>query len=131
MSSKKKLMLNILIFSILLEIIAVLMYVTMPQNIITPSLPFLTPFFLSVSLISNLLLISQPVANPNKFIRTFMMVTFLKLMIYIIVLLAYVLIYRADAVRFMLSFVTLFIFYLIFDVVFLLNNQPKNNNTNS
>ena len=125
MPLKRKLLLHILIFSILLEIITMIMYVTLPQNIISPSLPFLVPFFFSVSLISSLLLISEPAANPNKFIRTFMMVTFLKLMIFIIVLLAYVLLYRADAVRFMLSFMTLFFLYLVFDVVFLLNNPPK------
>jgi len=125
MLSKRKLLINTLVFSILLEIIAVIMTVSMSGKIVTPALPFLVPFFFSISLLSNLWLLSVPAENPNKFIRIFMMATFLKFFLYIIVLVAYVMLQRDDAVRFMFSFLVLFILYLVFDVIILLQSLPK------
>lgn len=125
MLSKRKLLINTLVFSILLEIIAVIMSVSMSGKIITPALPFLVPFFFSISLLSNLWLLSVPAENPNKFIRIFMMVTFLKFFLYIIVLVAYVMLQRDDAVRFMFSFLVLFVLFLVFDVIILLQSLPK------
>lgn len=121
----KKLLINTLIFSLLLEVIAVLMYFTMNKNMISPALPFLVPFFLSVSLLSNFWLVSVPAGNPNKFVRVFMITIFLKFMLYIIILVAYVMLYRDDAVRFIFSFLILFVLYLVFDVIILLQNLPK------
>lgn len=125
MLSKRKLLINTLVFSILLEIIAVIMTVSMPGKIIMPALPFLVPFFFSISLLSNLWLLSVPAENPNKFIRIFMMATFLKFFLYIIVLVAYVMLQRDDAVRFMFSFLVLFVLFLVFDVIILLQTLPK------
>lgn len=125
MLSKRKLLINTLVFSILLEIIAVIMSVSMSGKIITPALPFLVPFFFSISLLSNLWLLSVPAENPNKFIRIFMMATFLKFFLYIIVLVAYVMLQRDDAVRFMFSFLVLFVLFLVFDVIILLQSLPK------
>jgi hypothetical protein len=125
MLSKKKLLINTLAFSLLLEIIAVIMTVSMSGEIITPALPFLVPFFFSVSLLSNLWLLSVPAGNPNKFIRIFMMATFLKFFLYIIVLVAYVMLQRDDAVRFIFSFLILFVLFLVFDVIILLQSLPK------
>ncbi|HNW68927.1 MAG TPA: hypothetical protein PKI01_00895 [Bacteroidales bacterium] len=125
MLSKRKLLINTLAFSILLEIIAVIMTVSMSGEIITPALPFLVPFFFSVSILSNLWLLSVPAENPNKFVRIFMMATFLKFFLYIIVLVAYVMLQRDDAVRFMFSFLVLFVLFLVFDVIILLQSLPK------
>ncbi|HOY30746.1 MAG TPA: hypothetical protein PKW80_02595 [Bacteroidales bacterium] len=125
MTSKKKLSIKSFVFFLILEIIAIIMTLSMSSNIISPVLPFLVPFFLSVSLISNGYLVSLPEGNPNKFIRTFMLVTFLKFMSYIIVLVAYVMVNRDDAVRFMFCFLSLFLLYLVFDVIILLQTLPR------
>lgn len=125
MSPKKKLLINTLVFSALLEIIAVIMTFTLPETVVSKSLPFLVPFFLSISILTNLPLISVPAENPNKFVRVFMLTTFSKFILYAIVLFIYSMINKDDAVKFMLSFMVLFILYLVFDVVFLINNLPK------
>ncbi len=125
MPSKKFLLSNTIIFSLILEIISVIIVLIFPANIITRTLPYLVVFFLSVSLLSNLWLISVPADNPNKFVRTFMGSTFLKFMLYIIVLVAYSFWQRADAVSFIFCFLTLFVLYLVFDVIMLLKFLPK------
>ena len=122
---KKKLLLNTLWFSILLEIIALLMYFTLNKSLVSPALPFLVPFFFSVSLLSNLWLVSIPPDNPNQFVRTFMLTVFLKFMLYVIVLVVYVMLYRFDAMRFLFTFLILYIIYLVFDVIILLQHLPK------
>ncbi len=125
MSPKKKLLINTLVFSALLEIIALILMFTLPETVVSKALPFLAPFFLSVSVLTNLPLISVPAENPNKFVRMFMMTTFLKFILYAIVLVVYAMINKEDAIKFMLSFMVFFILYLVFDVVFLINNLPK------
>lgn len=125
---KRKLLLNTFLFSLLLECLAVILFFVMPKQYISPALLFLVPLFLATSLLANLFLIASNPDKPYKFIRSFMLSTFLKFMFYIVVLVAYVMLFRSDAVNFIISFFILFVLYLIFDVVFLLNNKTENNN---
>ncbi len=121
---RKKLLIQTILFSLSLQIITSILYFILPKPYISYALLFLVPLFLATTLITNLFLFSANTENPNKFIRTFMLTTFLKFMFYILVLVAYVMMFRNDAVNFIISFFILFVFYLVFDVALLLNNKP-------
>jgi hypothetical protein len=123
---QKSLLIKILVFSVVLEIIAIVLNVSMPVKYITQTLLFQVPFFFSASfLANNYMLRLSTDKNPNKFVRAFMMTTFLRFMLYIIIIAAYVFLFRSDAVNFLITFFILFFLYLIFDVYFLLYGLPK------
>jgi len=119
---KKKLIINTFLLSLGLEIIYVILFFVLPKYIFI-SLLFQVPLFLAVSLLATLFLVSSGSENPNKFIRIFMLSTFIKFVFYVMILFAFVMMFRAEAVPFIISFFILFVVYLIFDVVFLLNNK--------
>ena len=123
---RKSLFIKILIFSVLLEIIAFVFYFILPEKNITQTLLFQVPFFFSASFIANNYILKMSTdKNPNKFVRAFMMTTFLRFMLYILIIAAYVFSFRTDAVNFLITFFILFFLYLIFDVYFLLYGIPK------
>ena len=123
---QKSLLIKILVFSAVLEIIAIVLYAFMPVKYISQTLLFQVPFFFSASfLANNYMLRMSTEQNPNKFVRAFMMTTFLRFMLYIIIIAAYVFLFRSDAVNFLITFFLLFFLYLIFDVYFLLYGLPK------
>jgi len=123
---RKSLLVKILIFSVFLEIIAFVFYFILPEKNITQTLFFQVPFFFSASFLANNYMIRMSTdKNPNKFVRAFMMTTFLRFMLYIIIIAAYVFLFRSDAVNFLITFFILFFLYLIFDVYFLLYGIPK------
>jgi len=125
LEKRKKLLLQTLLFSVLLEIISLIIYFTVNSKYITVTLPYLVPFFFAVSFLSNLILLSVTSEKPASFIRAFMMVTFLRFIFFIIIMVIYAFMFRGDAVNFLISFLLVFILFLIFDVVFLVNNLPK------
>lgn len=123
---QKSLLIKIFIFSALLELIALIFYFTLPVKYISPTLLFQVPFFFAASFLANYyMLLMSTNKNPNKFIRAFMMTTFLRFMLYIIIIGFYVFLFRTDAVNFLISFFALFFLYLIFDVFYLLYGIPK------
>jgi hypothetical protein len=123
---QKSLLIKILIFSAVLEIIAIVLNVIMPVKYISQTLFFQVPFFFSASFLANNYMLRMSTdKNPNKFVRAFMMTTFLRFMLYIIIIAAYVFLFRSDAVNFLITFFILFFLYLIFDVYFLLYGLPK------
>lgn len=124
---QKNLFIKLFIFSLILEIICIVFYFTMQVKFVSQTLLYLVPFFFSTSfLANNYLIIKSSDKNPNKFIRAFLITTFLRLILYIIIIASYVLLFRYDAVAFLFTFFILFILYLIFDVLFLLHDIPKN-----
>jgi glycerol uptake facilitator-like aquaporin len=123
---RKSLLVKILIFSVLLEIIAFVCYFILPEKNITQTLLFQVPFFFSASFLANNYMLRMSTdKNPNKFVRAFMITTFLRFMLYILIIAAYVFSFRTDAVNFLITFFILFFLYLIFDVYFLLYGIPK------
>lgn len=125
MEKRKKLLLQTLLFSVLLEIISLILYFTINSMYVTITLPYLVPFFFAVSFLSNLILLSITSEEHTTFIRKFMMVTFLRFILLIILIVLYSFMFRSDAVNFLISFMIVFILFLVFDVVFLINNLPK------
>jgi hypothetical protein len=123
---QKSLIIKIFIFSAILEMLAIICFFTLPVKYISQTLLFQVPFFLATSFLANNYLVKMSDhVNPNKFIRAFMMTTFMRFMLYIIIIALYVFLFRSDAVNFLITFFILFFLYLIFDVYFLLYGIPK------
>ena len=104
------------IFSLLLAIPGVIAAYTLPSEYITPTLPFLYIFFYSATTIVHYLLLKISFKKPSAFTNYFMLLTFGKLLFYLSIVLAYILLYRDDAKPFVVAFLILYLFYTAFEV---------------
>jgi uncharacterized membrane protein YoaK (UPF0700 family) len=96
-----------------------------PKEYLSPTLPFLFFFFIAVTLLSYFFLLRTMKKKINRFINTYLLVTFLKLMVYILVMITYVFTNRSDAIPFMLGFFILYLCYTIFEVVLIVGKTRK------
>ena len=105
------------IFSLLLAIPGVIAAYTLPSEYITPTLPFLYIFFYSATTVVHYLLLKISLKKPTAFTNYFMLLTFGKLLFYLTIVLAYIILYKDDAKPFVVSFMILYLFFTAFEVV--------------
>ena len=91
----------------------------------TPVFPFLMVFFITSSLIIFDVSAKAVERRPAKFVNMFMLITTLKLLIYMAVMITYALLNREDARPFIISFFVLYIVYTVIEVVALLKVNSK------
>jgi len=128
-SAYLKFLQHLLIYSAILGAIAIILYLILPE-LITPVLPFLFLFFVAITLVSYYILLRSLKSKLSRFINTFLISTIVKLILYIGIMIVYVILNRSDAVRFMITFLILYLFYTIFEVVKMISltrsqNQEK------
>ena len=120
---------RIIIFSVAFALICFIVGYFLPAGFITPALPYLFIFFFSVTLAVHYILLKASEKRFSKFTTYFMLATFLKLMLYIAVLLIYVLLNRSDAIPFIITFFILYIFYTVFEVISILSYSKSRKTT--
>jgi hypothetical protein len=113
---------KLLIYSLILGTIMAVAAYYLPARFISPALPFLFIFFFSVTLIVHLILLNVTQKKSGGFVNLFMLLTFGKLLFFLTIILVYSLLNRSDAVRFIISFFILYIFYTAFEVVLSLSH---------
>jgi len=111
---------GVLIFTLILGILFTGLFFVIPKIVFSPALPFLFFFFMAASLLSYYFMLKSLNSKFSKFVNTFLLITIVKLLLYVSVLIIYVLINRLDAVAFMLNFFILYLCYTIFEVVYIL-----------
>jgi hypothetical protein len=112
---------KLLFFSLMLGSIATVLFFVLPSKLITPALPFLFPFFISVTLISSYLLIRSSQKKFIKYLNVYLLTTVSRLFLYIAVMVTYIMLNRADILPFSISFLILYLCYTIFEVVWLVS----------
>jgi len=128
-SISNKFIIQLFVFSAVIGLIAYGLTFILPENYFSPVIPFLFPFFISITVIIYNFLIKSSEKKFNNFVNRFMMTTFIKLFVYLIVLIAYVFTHKQDAVPFIFAFFILYLAYTVFDVIILLkytNNEKSN-----
>lgn len=121
---KNRFIINLLLFTVLLGIVYYGLKHFLPENYFSPALPFMFPFYFSATAIFYNYLVKSSEQKFNRFVNRFMLTTFIKLMLFMAVLLCYVFTHKDEAVPFILSFFILYVAYTVFEVVALLN-LPK------
>jgi hypothetical protein len=116
---------KLVIYTIIISILVIISMYALPDNCISPTLPYLLLFFFSFTLISHYLQIKSVEKSFSKFTSNYMLVTTLKLFTLLIVLLLYVFLNRNDAIPFIISFFIFYILYSIFEVIELQNIKNK------
>ncbi|MFZ4399727.1 MAG: hypothetical protein ACOYO1_06815 [Bacteroidales bacterium] len=108
---------RLFIFTIIISSISMTAFFLLPKNLTTPALPFLLPFFFSITLISHYLQLKATKKSFARFTSGFMLITFLKLMVLMTVLLLYVLFNRSDAVPFIIWYFVFYVCFTAFEVI--------------
>lgn len=124
---------KLIIFSVILSFIAIGLLFLLPKAYMTPVLPFLFIFFLTITSISYYILIKAAQKKFIRFLNYYLITTTVKLLLFIMVLITYIMFNKKDAVPFTLSFFILYLCYTIFEVVSIvgysktIQKQPQRN----
>lgn len=110
---------RLLIYSAIVAAVTFALRLLLPHSYFSPTLPFLILFFLAVTFLSFVFLSRAFSKKFIRFVNTYLLVTIVKLFVYAVVMIAYVLLNRYDTVPFMIAFLLLYLCYTIFEVVFI------------
>ncbi len=112
---------KLLVLTIILFIVALLSKFLLPATFITPALLFMLPLFFAITLLTHYLLLKGSEKSFAKFTTNYMLITFSKLMLLLIVLLLYVFTHKTDAIPFIIWFFLFYILFAVFEAVELQN----------
>jgi hypothetical protein len=119
---------RLLVFSMILGILGTILWFTLPRSLVTPALPLLLFFFLSVTLISYYFQLKSAGERFIRFVNAYMLLMAAKLFLYIVVIVAYVFTHRSDVIPFMMTFFVLYLCFTIFEAVYVLGTQGNQKN---
>lgn len=111
--------LNLTIFTTLIAVSAFLVSYFATEYI-TRYWPFLLLLFAGITLTLVTLLFSASEKKFSKFSNTFMIGSMLKIFLLLIIIAAYALKFQYDAIRFSMTLFIFYIFYLVFEIVWLM-----------
>ena len=113
---------KLLLFTLILALVGYSFTFLLPENYITPTLPFLFVFFFAATLVVHYILLKVSEKKTSGFINFFMLVTFGKLMFFLTIILAYALLNREDAIPFIIAFFILYVCFTAFEVTLSLSH---------
>lgn len=107
----KRFSIRLLIAALIAALVTLLINNFLPSAYTTPAWPFLLVFFLVVNTSLYALYVRAKEKKLSSFTNFFMLATFLKLVLYLVVIVIYLLFNREDVVPFVLTFL---VYYLLF-----------------
>ena len=108
---------RLFIFTLVIALLGFLTFYLLPAGCYSPTFPFLLVFFAAVTLITHKVILKALDKRPVKFVNYFLLTTFIKLFFFLAVMVIYALLNREDAIRFIIIYFVLYLFYTVFDVV--------------
>ena len=121
----KKYIIRLLIFSLLIAIIAFALYATVLSRFYLPVMPWVLLFFVLISLATHYILIKSGESRITKFSTSFMGVTSIKLFLYLIFIVVYLINDKSNALVFVISFFILYLLFTVFETSTLLKDLNK------
>ncbi|MEI6576458.1 MAG: hypothetical protein WCO63_09805 [Bacteroidota bacterium] len=121
----KSLLSRYIVFTVIVAVLAFGISMFLPMRMRTPALPFLIPFFLILGVGIHSSLLKMKEERFARFVNAYLVASFLKLFVYLIVLMVYDYINRKDAIPFSITFLVLYIAYSVFEVITFLNGNKK------
>ena len=118
----KKYLFRLIIFVLIIGLLAFVLYSTVFKSFYLPIFPYLLLFFTSVSLIMHYVLLKAGNSRIAKFSTYFMGTTSLKLFLYLIFIIVYLIIDKSNALVFILTFFILYLLFTVFETSSLLKD---------
>lgn len=114
---------QLLIVATITGLAVIALMFTIPAHYISPALPYLLIFFTASTLISYYFVQKKMQASSSGFVTAFMANSIIRLLLYLMVIVAYAFTNKADAVNFIISFFVLYIIFTAFEAVFFLKSK--------
>lgn len=108
---------KLIIYTLILAVAGFGVTLLLPDNYISPTLPFLYVFFFSATLLVHYVLLQVSLKKASSFVNYFMLMTFGKLIFFLSIVMAYALLRREDAAQFIIAFFILYLFFTVFEVI--------------
>ncbi len=119
MGGGMKFLVYLVIFTILAYLLAYVFLWISPQYLHSKVL-LLMPAFYFVVLVGSRLILRAAIKNDDKrFSQFFLAITVFRFLLYLAMLLAYSFSFREDAVRFIISFFTFYIYFTVIEVFYI------------
>lgn len=116
---------RLLVFTVILVILSVILWNIVPQGTIPGTLPYLFILFFGVTALTHFILLRLTRLSPMKFVSYYMLSTFIRLLLYVVAVLIYVLVIKVNLLPFIISFFLLYIFYTVFEVVHFISQTKE------
>ncbi|MEI6679021.1 MAG: hypothetical protein WCL21_10470 [Mariniphaga sp.] len=116
---------KIIIFTVIIFGITAALFSTLFKNYTLGSYPYLILLIATVTTIGHLLIIRASEKNAMKFTTAFMASVTFKLMAYLFFMLIYLVIDHSQVISFVLTFMSLYVAFTIFEVIQVLNFIKK------
>ena len=113
------------LFSVIILLMSLGVYLWLPGWQITPAFPYIVLFFYALSLVIFRLLDRTRQQKISRFANTYMLVNFGKLIFFTLVVIAYALTFRDDAVSFIITFFIYYLLFTTFEVIALLKGNQQ------
>ncbi|MFW6018987.1 MAG: hypothetical protein ACOCPM_00245 [Bacteroidales bacterium] len=121
----KRFIKGLTLFALIIAGLAVIFKLVGPDNIVTPLLFPMIGFFYLLSLIIHLLLVNASKKKFKHFNNQYMISTVVKLLLFMVILIAYVLTNPGDAVNFLVTFLILYVLFTGFEVISIVKATRK------
>lgn len=108
---------KLLFFTLIIAAVTYAATFIIPDQYITPVLPFIVVFYFAITLLGQLIIQRYKNLRPRKYINVFMLLTFGRLMLLLMVLLLYILLFREDAKVFAITFLIYYFIFTVFEVI--------------
>ncbi|MCK9617589.1 MAG: hypothetical protein M0R21_07105 [Lentimicrobiaceae bacterium] len=108
---------RLIIFSLIVAFVAIAALYFIPDAYVSPALPWLFIFFVLFTAGVYSVLLKTTKNKFSTFFRYFMIATLGKLLLYLVIIVIYALLYRDDAVNFIISFFIAYLLFTAFEVV--------------
>ena len=118
-----------LLFCLVLSGISLVLFSTLLKDYYLKIFPVQFAVISLVTLLSHLRLMNSVRMNVMRFNTTFLAIMSIKLFLYIIFILVCLLIDRSRAIDFVITFLILYVFFTIFEVIEISNFLRKNTNS--
>ncbi|MBT3210110.1 MAG: hypothetical protein HN704_17145 [Bacteroidetes bacterium] len=124
--SLKSIITKLIVFSAILITLSVIFYTTILKNFYLPVFPFLLALFILITAIIQIMLVRIGKNEMAKFTRYFMLTLTIKIFVFLIFLVSYIFLDKENAAIFLVTFLVLFIVFLLYEVITLYTAFQKN-----
>lgn len=115
-----KFLINFTIYALVIALLSSIVYIWVPKIPISPTFPYIILFIYLLTVVILGKLIKSMENKLGRFVNTFMLINFGKLILYTIVIFVYAYLNREDAVGFIAAFFAYYILFTAYEIFVLL-----------
>lgn len=116
---------KLFIYTAIIALISYGAFYFLPEKFTTNTWPFIILFFISVNILTHKFMSNAMKKRMARFVNYFMILIFVKLMLYAFIIVVYSLINKPDAVAFIITFFVYYLFFTVFELITILQLQKQ------